>query len=62
MGALPKEEEYFTYADYKEWDLAEGERIELIYGKIFKIKTPYVRHQEVLGALSVLFLLQFFRV
>ena len=25
MSALPKEERPFTYADYKDWDLTEGE-------------------------------------
>ena len=35
MGALPKEEELYTYADYKEWDLAVGERFELIYGEAY---------------------------
>ncbi len=35
MGILPKEEKLFTYADYKAWELKEGERYELIYGKIY---------------------------
>ena len=55
MSALPKEERYFTYADFKDWDLAEGERYELIYGKAYAMLTPYVRHQEVLLALAVQF-------
>jgi len=48
MGALPKEERRFTYADYKEWELAEGERYELIYGEAFAMASPSTRHQAVL--------------
>jgi len=51
MGALPKEERRFTYADYKEWELDEGERYELIYGEAFAMAAPSFRHQAVLGAL-----------
>jgi len=51
MGALPKEERRFTYADYKEWELAEGERYELIYGEAFAMAARSFRHQAVLGAL-----------
>jgi len=51
MGALPKEERRFTYADYKEWELDEGERYELIYGEAFAMAAPNTRHQAVLGAL-----------
>jgi len=52
MGALPKEERPFTYADYKEWDLAVGERYELIYGEAFAMAGPNTRHQAVLVELS----------
>ena len=52
MGALPKEEVFFTYADYKEWELAEGERYELIYGEAYAMSAPNTRHQEILMALS----------
>jgi Uma2 family endonuclease len=51
MGALPKEDQWFTYADYKEWELAEGERYELIYGEIHAMSAPNLRHQSVLGEL-----------
>ena len=51
MGALPKEDRLFTYADYKDWDLAEGERYELIYGEVFALSTPNTRHQEILAEL-----------
>jgi len=47
MGALPKEERRFTYGDYKEWELDEGERYELIYGEAFAMATPSIRHQAV---------------
>jgi len=52
MGALPKEERRFTYADYKEWELDEGERYELIYGEAFAMAAPSARHQAVSVALS----------
>jgi len=54
MSALPKEQEEsgYTYADYKDWDLAVGERYELIYGEAFAIAGPNTRHQAVLVELS----------
>jgi len=52
MGALPKEELFYTYADYKEWELAEGERYELIFGEAFAMSAPNARHQAILFALS----------
>jgi len=55
MSALPKEERPFTYADFKDWDLAEGERYEIIYGKAYAMSTPYTRHQEVLRELMMQF-------
>ena len=54
MG-LPQEEQFFTYADYKEWELAEGERYELIYGKAYAMLTPNLRHQDVLGSITTQF-------
>ena len=33
-------DKYYTYADYKSWKLAEGERYELIYGKAYCISKP----------------------
>ena len=53
MGALLKEKEkrHFTYADYKEWELDEGERYEVIYGEAYAMATPNTRHQEILGEL-----------
>jgi len=54
VGALPKEQEesWFTYADYKEWELDEGERYELIHGEAFAMSAPNARHQEILMELS----------
>jgi len=51
MGALPKADRLFTYADYKDWELAEGERYELIYGEAFAMSAPNERHQLILGEL-----------
>jgi len=51
MGALPKEKRRFTYADYKEWELAEGERYEVIYGDAYAMAAPNTRHQEILTQL-----------
>ena len=49
MGALAKTEpeRRFTYADYKEWELKEGERYELIRGEAFAMAGPNTRHQAV---------------
>ena len=52
MSALPKEERHFTYADYKAWTLAEGERYELINGEAYAMSAPNARHQALLVALS----------
>ena len=53
MGALPKEEEKrsFTYSDYKDWELAVGERYELIYGEAFAMAGPNTRHQVLIREL-----------
>ena len=51
VGALPKEERYFTYADYREWELKPGERFELINGEAFAMAGPNERHQAILGEL-----------
>ena len=48
MGALPKEDQFFTYSDYKEWELKEGERFELIYGEAYAMSAPNTRHQTIL--------------
>jgi Uma2 family endonuclease len=51
MGALPIEDALFTYADYKKWELAEGERYELIYGEAYAMSAPDLRHQAILTEL-----------
>jgi Uma2 family endonuclease len=52
MGALPQEKHSFTYADYKGWELKEGERWEIIYGEAYAISAPNTRHQEILMELA----------
>ena len=49
MSALPKEERHFTYADYKGWELKDGERYELIYGVAYAMAAPNAYHQSILG-------------
>jgi Uma2 family endonuclease len=51
MGAFLKEEQWFTYADYKEWELKEGEHYELIYGEAYAMSAPNARHQAILNEL-----------
>ena len=51
MGALPKEDRRFTYAEYKDWELKEGERFELINGEAFAMAGANERHQAILGEL-----------
>ena len=52
MSALPKEDQLSTYADYRAWELAEGERFELIYGEAYAMSAPNTRHQEILMEIS----------
>jgi len=53
MGeALRKEETVYTYADYREWELKEGERYEIIYGEAFAMSAPNDYHQSMLMELS----------
>ncbi|MCL2208686.1 MAG: Uma2 family endonuclease [Treponema sp.] len=51
MSALPKEDEFYTYTDYKRWELAEGERFEVIYGEAYAMSAPNSQHQEILGSI-----------
>jgi len=37
----------YTYADYKDWDLKEGERYELIHGVAHAMATPSDYHQSI---------------
>jgi hypothetical protein len=41
----------FTYGDYKAWELAGGERYELIYGEAFAMPAQSAYHQSILGEL-----------
>jgi Uma2 family endonuclease len=52
MGALPKEELWYTYADYKDWELDEGERYEIIHGVAYCMSAPNTRHQGILMELG----------
>ncbi|MCL2245361.1 MAG: Uma2 family endonuclease [Treponema sp.] len=38
---------HYTYADYKDWELAEGERYELIYGEVYAMSAPNIYHQSI---------------
>jgi len=54
MGnALRKEEVQatYTYADYKEWELKDGERYELIHGVAYAMSAPSTYHQLISGEL-----------
>jgi len=52
--ALRKEdaENTYTYADYREWELKEGERYELIHGEAFAMAGPNDFHQSIQMELS----------
>jgi len=51
MGEALKKEISYTYADYKGWELKEGERYELIHGKAFAMSAPDAYHQTISGEL-----------
>jgi Uma2 family endonuclease len=51
MSALQNEETHLTYTDYREWELADGARFEIIRGKAFAVVAPNDEHQAILGAL-----------
>jgi Uma2 family endonuclease len=51
MGNLAKtlyEDRRYTYADYKAWELKEGERYELIDGTAYAMAAPNDQHQAIL--------------
>jgi len=52
MGEALRQETAYTYADYKDWDLKEGERYELIRGEAFAMAAPDAYHQAILMELS----------
>jgi Uma2 family endonuclease len=43
---------YFTYSDYKAWELAPGERFELICGEAYAMAAPSYYHQSILMELA----------
>jgi Uma2 family endonuclease len=45
---ITDEEQRFTYADYRSWELDEGERYELIGGKAYALAAPNDFHQAIL--------------
>jgi Uma2 family endonuclease len=52
MGeAALKQDRPWTYADYKAWELAPGERCEIIYGEVYAMSAPNTRHQAMLTEL-----------
>ena len=46
---LPGAERRFTYADYKAWELEEGERFELVEGTACAMAAPNDFHQAING-------------
>jgi len=54
MGSALRKEEAeirYTYADYKDWELKEGERYELIDGVAYAMSAPNAYHQLIAGEL-----------
>jgi Uma2 family endonuclease len=49
--AIPEMDQPFTYADYKAWELKEGERFELIEGAAYAMSAPNDFHQAILTEL-----------
>jgi Uma2 family endonuclease len=49
--ALTRKNHLFTYTDYKTWELAQGERYELIYGVAYAMAAPNDSHQSICGEL-----------
>jgi Uma2 family endonuclease len=45
------EDQYYTYADYKAWELKPGERYELIRGAAYAMSAPNLPHQRISTAL-----------
>ena len=52
MGEGSPLDKYYTYADYKEWELSDNERYELIYGEAYAMSAPNTYHQLILMELS----------
>ena len=49
--AALQENQRWTYADYKGWELAPRERYEIIYGEAYAMAAPNTRHQAMLTEL-----------
>ncbi|MCL2320191.1 MAG: Uma2 family endonuclease [Treponema sp.] len=47
-----EEEERFTYADYKAWELKPRERFELIHGVAYAMADPNLFHQQIVAMLT----------
>ncbi|MDR1947790.1 MAG: Uma2 family endonuclease [Spirochaetaceae bacterium] len=47
---VPEEKQY-TYADYRQWELKEGERYELVEGTAYAMSSPNTAHQTISGEL-----------
>ncbi|MDR2258826.1 MAG: Uma2 family endonuclease [Treponema sp.] len=52
---MVKEERRWTYRDYRQWELKEGERYEIIYGIAYAMSAPNAYHQSILVALAARF-------
>ena len=52
MAVAKKLEKYFTYEEYLEWELDEGERYELIDGVPYAMAGASLRHQGIQVALA----------
>jgi Uma2 family endonuclease len=50
-----EEDGSYTYADYKAWELDEGERYELIGGKAYAMSAPNDPHQAIAAELTYQF-------
>jgi Uma2 family endonuclease len=54
-AVLSGEDRHFTYADYKGWELDEGERFEVIDGVAYAMSAPNANHQLILVAVAAEF-------
>ena len=52
LAYVLKEEQKFSYADYKAWDLKPGERFELINGVAYAMSAPNLTHQHIVAMLT----------
>ncbi|MDR2095892.1 MAG: Uma2 family endonuclease [Treponema sp.] len=53
--ALVKDDRRWTYGEYREWELKEGERYEIIYGVAYAMSAPNAYHQLIQAALTAKF-------